>query len=501
MLTTASRRRKRSRQIEKVLKDLGKDYEFHTYEGAGHAFFSTDRTSYRPEAANDGWQRVFDWFGRYLPAEQRARRATTRDGGTHVLLRDRASGRLPEVRRGLRDGSRSRHATVYFDHPYHSPYEHTLNIDFANTEQGPSSRVAVELDRELCPRADRAHRSCTRSRGAGPAAALIGAPERRCDRRSCSLACFWPRAGHRARAKALKAPATTTTLATTTSRPHVTPSTHPAPARPAPTTTAPPTTVAPSVTTAPPDDHDDALRTTTAPPPPPTTSSSLLVNRLIGVGDARQVVAVVADGYGDTTATLTAYQKSASGWTQVFGPWIAEIGEDGFAPPGEKSEGDLRTPSGSYGFGFFFGIDADPGVMFPWRADQPSDVWDDDPSSPNYNEWIDEAVQGAAAAGADPEPMNDYPVLRIRRGDRLQHVPRLAHPAGRERHLLPLLTGPDGGLCRSAGTPPSSSLFSNGSIPPTIPGSSWAPSRLWCPERSVRLRGVWSERGGVEFWF
>jgi hypothetical protein len=34
---------------------------------------------------------------------------------------------------------------VYFDHPYHSPYEHTLNIDFANPERGPSSRVAVEL--------------------------------------------------------------------------------------------------------------------------------------------------------------------------------------------------------------------------------------------------------------------------------------------------------------------------------------------------------------------
>jgi len=53
-------------QIEQVLKDLGKAYEFHSYEGAGHAFFSTDRTSYRPEAANDGWQRVFTWFGRHL---------------------------------------------------------------------------------------------------------------------------------------------------------------------------------------------------------------------------------------------------------------------------------------------------------------------------------------------------------------------------------------------------------------------------------------------------
>lgn len=39
-------------------------------------------------------------------------------------------------------------ATVYFDHPFHSPYEHTLNIDFRNDALGPSSRVAVELTAE-----------------------------------------------------------------------------------------------------------------------------------------------------------------------------------------------------------------------------------------------------------------------------------------------------------------------------------------------------------------
>jgi hypothetical protein len=36
-------------------------------------------------------------------------------------------------------------ASVYFDHPYHAPFEHTLNIDFVDPERGPSSRVAVEL--------------------------------------------------------------------------------------------------------------------------------------------------------------------------------------------------------------------------------------------------------------------------------------------------------------------------------------------------------------------
>ena len=37
------------------------------------------------------------------------------------------------------------HANVYFDHPFHAPYDHTLNIDFVNEAAGPSARVAVEL--------------------------------------------------------------------------------------------------------------------------------------------------------------------------------------------------------------------------------------------------------------------------------------------------------------------------------------------------------------------
>jgi hypothetical protein len=37
------------------------------------------------------------------------------------------------------------HATVYFDHPFHAPLDHTLNIDFVNEATGPGARVAVEL--------------------------------------------------------------------------------------------------------------------------------------------------------------------------------------------------------------------------------------------------------------------------------------------------------------------------------------------------------------------
>jgi carboxymethylenebutenolidase len=50
------------------LDRLGKEHEFHTYDGAGHAFFAVDRPSYRPEAAKDGWAKILDFYGRHLAA-------------------------------------------------------------------------------------------------------------------------------------------------------------------------------------------------------------------------------------------------------------------------------------------------------------------------------------------------------------------------------------------------------------------------------------------------
>jgi carboxymethylenebutenolidase len=52
--------------LDAELTKLGKEHEFHSYEGAGHAFFSVDRPAYRPEAAIDGWKRIFDFYGRHL---------------------------------------------------------------------------------------------------------------------------------------------------------------------------------------------------------------------------------------------------------------------------------------------------------------------------------------------------------------------------------------------------------------------------------------------------
>jgi len=55
-------------ELEEALQAAGKTYEFHRYPNAGHAFFSVNRPSYRVEAANDGWEKIFTFYGKYLSA-------------------------------------------------------------------------------------------------------------------------------------------------------------------------------------------------------------------------------------------------------------------------------------------------------------------------------------------------------------------------------------------------------------------------------------------------
>jgi carboxymethylenebutenolidase len=55
-------------KLDAELTRLGKAHEFHSYAGAGHAFMSDGRSSYRPEAAADAWEKCVAWFERYLGA-------------------------------------------------------------------------------------------------------------------------------------------------------------------------------------------------------------------------------------------------------------------------------------------------------------------------------------------------------------------------------------------------------------------------------------------------
>ena len=120
----------------------------------------------------------------------------------------------------------------------------------------------------------------------------------------------------------------------------------------------------------------------------------------------RQLITVTAASRGSSYATFRAYRVTGTKRVLVFGPWTARVGYHGIAPPGRKREGDGRTPSGSYGFSFFFGVDPDPGGAFPYRRAYPYDYWDDDPRSSRYNEWVDACK---ACPGRYPEPLHNVP--------------------------------------------------------------------------------------------
>jgi len=126
-------------------------------------------------------------------------------------------------------------------------------------------------------------------------------------------------------------------------------------------------------------------------------------SQLANIGTAGQAIVVTAADYGVNSATLTAYDRTASGWQVAYGPYRARVGYNGLAPPGQKREGDGRTPSGTYGFDFMFGVSADPGVKFSYRRVTQSIVWVDNPDSPLYNTWVDRDQQDPV--DPDPEPM------------------------------------------------------------------------------------------------
>jgi L,D-peptidoglycan transpeptidase YkuD (ErfK/YbiS/YcfS/YnhG family) len=120
----------------------------------------------------------------------------------------------------------------------------------------------------------------------------------------------------------------------------------------------------------------------------------------------RQLITVTAASHSATYATLRAYRIAHGDTVSVFGPWTARVGYNGVARPGQKREGDGRTPAGTYGFSFFFGVRADDGFSFPFRHAYRYDFWDDDPASRRYNQWVDARTHNP---GASPEPMHQLP--------------------------------------------------------------------------------------------
>jgi L,D-peptidoglycan transpeptidase YkuD (ErfK/YbiS/YcfS/YnhG family) len=100
--------------------------------------------------------------------------------------------------------------------------------------------------------------------------------------------------------------------------------------------------------------------------------------------ESRQAVVVDWSGSPSTGSAIRLYERGDSGWKQVDGTIPAVAGRNGFAPAGEKREGDGLTPSGVFPLERGFGYEPFP-ARLSYLVLTPEMIWIDDPRSGRYN--------------------------------------------------------------------------------------------------------------------
>ena len=107
------------------------------------------------------------------------------------------------------------------------------------------------------------------------------------------------------------------------------------------------------------------------------------------IGQSSQVLLVTDNSFlFFTERKVYALEKRANIWERAFAPLTAVIGKNGFATPGEKREGDGKTPSGIYPLKMTFGYDKSIKTKMPYRQALADDLWIDDANADDYNRWV-----------------------------------------------------------------------------------------------------------------
>jgi L,D-peptidoglycan transpeptidase YkuD (ErfK/YbiS/YcfS/YnhG family) len=109
--------------------------------------------------------------------------------------------------------------------------------------------------------------------------------------------------------------------------------------------------------------------------------------------ESRQVVVVMKEESAPSAASIHLYGRKGNLWQPIAGPLPAMVGRNGLAPPGEKREGDGRTPSGVFPLGRAFGYETLP-TSLPYLVLTPDMIWVDDPTSPFYNRLVEKQMVG-----------------------------------------------------------------------------------------------------------
>ncbi len=103
-------------------------------------------------------------------------------------------------------------------------------------------------------------------------------------------------------------------------------------------------------------------------------------------GSAEHVVFAVSSAYSSNAVVVTECARSGKTWKTVS-QTTGRAGTKGFAAPGEKREGDGKSPTGSFTLSSAFGL-GNPGTALPYRKLRiTGDCWGSTPGASYYNAY------------------------------------------------------------------------------------------------------------------
>lgn len=115
------------------------------------------------------------------------------------------------------------------------------------------------------------------------------------------------------------------------------------------------------------------------------------------VGKSSQLLLVRNIDPASVEVRITPWERKNGRWQSPFTPMDGVIGRKGIAPPGEKREGDGRTPVGIFRLGMVFGYAPAFPTRMPYRQATADDVWIDDVQAADYNRWVRRETTQAAS--------------------------------------------------------------------------------------------------------
>lgn len=105
-------------------------------------------------------------------------------------------------------------------------------------------------------------------------------------------------------------------------------------------------------------------------------------------GESSQILLVRNINPASIDVRISPWELKNGRWQCPFAPMDGVIGRNGFAPPGEKREGDGRTPAGIFPLGTVFGYEPSLPTRMPYRQATVDDLWIDDVHADDYNRWV-----------------------------------------------------------------------------------------------------------------